>query len=170
MGGEAIPSPYFEGVDRLRSTKKKWSVRSVRTVIEQNFTFSDLSPRFKNVDSSTGNIFCPFHENHSTPAAKMYWNDIKEIWVIYCFTEHKHFTAYDYVRLILCEQYQKYKSPLEFLLKNMSRDEAYIQLEAREKDREDQVEMETNAKAEYISMIASENEKTEDYIEALYLG
>lgn len=161
----------LKGEERLRSTSKKWSVRSVRTVIEQNFTFSDLSPKFKNVDSSTGNIFCPFHENHSTPAAKMYWNDARGIWIIHCFGEcHRNFTVYDYVKRILCDQYQKYKSPLEFLLRNMSKDEAYVQLEAREKDREDQVELETNAKAEYISMIASENERTEDYIEALYLG
>lgn len=155
----------------MRETGKRWSVRSVRAVIENNFTFSDLSPRFKNVDSSTGNIFCPFHENHSTPAAKMYWSDTRGIWVIHCFGEcHRNFTAYDYVQRILCAQYQKYRNPLDFLLRNMSKDDVYVQLEAREKDREDQVELETNAKADYISMVAAENDNLEDYIEALYLG
>ena len=89
-------------------------------VLNKYFTFSDLSPRFKNVDSSTGNIFCPFHDNHDTPAAKMYWDEVKGIWIIHCFGEcHRNFTAYDYVDIILCERYQKYRSPLEFLEKNI---------------------------------------------------
>ena len=146
-------------------------LKSVKAIINKNFTFADLSPRFVNVDSSTGNIFCPFHENHSTPAAKMYWDEEREIWVIHCFGEcHRSFTAYDYVDLILCKKYEKYKSPLEFLKKNMAHDLLSMQLEACKREREDQVELEDSLKTEYISKIAFENESTEDYIEALYLG
>lgn len=155
----------------MGNINKKRSRRSVKSVLNNNFTFADLSPRFKNVDSSTGNIFCPFHENHSTPAAKMYWWEERGIWIIHCFGEcHRNFTAFDYVERILCDKYQKYKNPLEFLQKNMSRDELYFQLDAYEKLREDQVELEMNAKMEHISQVASENESTEDYIEALYLA
>ena len=101
----------------------------------------------------------------------MYWNEEQEIWIIHCFGEcHRSFTAYDYVDLVLCKKYEKYKSPLDFLRKNMSHDLLYVQLEACEKEREDQVELESNAKAEYISRVAFENESTADYIEALYLG
>lgn len=150
---------------------KKRSTRSIRAVINRNFTFADLSPRFKNVDSSTGNIFCPFHENHSTPAAKMYWNEEQGIWVIHCFGQcHRSFTAYDYVERILCDKYQKYSSPLEFLKQNMPLNELYMQLDALEKEREDQVALETSAKVEYIQRVAAENESVEDFIEALYLG
>lgn len=151
--------------------KKMVSKRTVRAIINNNFTFGDLSPRFKNVDSSTGNIFCPFHENHSTPAAKMYWNEAHQIWVLHCFGQcHRNFTAYDYVDLILCEKYGKYKSPLEFLKKNMVLSDLYVQIDTCEREREDQVDIETSAKVEYIQRIAEEHEKTEDFIEALYLG
>ena len=72
---------------------KVYSLRTVKNVINDNFTFADLSPRFKGVDSSTGNIFCPFHENHDTPAAKMYWDSEREIWILHCFGEcHRNFT------------------------------------------------------------------------------
>lgn len=154
----------------MNNIVKKRSIRSIKTVLNRNFTFSDLSPRFENVDSSTGNIFCPFHENHSTPAAKMYWDESKGIWVLWCFTEHKHFTAYDYVNLILCEKYQKYKSPIDFLEKNMDKNDLYSQLDFSEKQYEDEVEDNTNNKIEYINRVFAENEKIEDYVEALYLG
>ena len=150
---------------------KKRAKQSVKAILNKNFTFSDLSPRFKNVDSTTGNIFCPFHENHSTPAAKMYWNEEQQIWIIHCFGEcHTNFTAYDYVDLILCEKYGKYKSPLHFLQQNMSKEDLYIQLEAYEDQLRYQTDIEENAKIDYISRVADENEKTEDYIEALYLA
>ena len=147
------------------------SRKSIRTVLNRNFTFADLSPRFENVDSSTGNIFCPFHENHSTPAAKMYWNEEEGLWIIHCFGEcHRNFTAYDYVDLILCKKYQKYKSPLDFLKKNMANELLLMQLELYDKEQEDQLELEESAKTEYISKVAFENEDLESYIESLYLG
>ena len=147
------------------------SRKSIRTVLNRNFTFADLSPRFENVDSSTGNIFCPFHENHSTPAAKMYWNEEEGLWIIHCFGEcHRNFTAYDYVDLILCKKYQKYKSPLDFLKKNMANESLLMQLELYDKEQEDQLELEESAKTEYISRVAFENEDLESYIESLYLG
>ena len=92
----------------------------LRRVINHNFSFSDLSKRFENVDSSTGNIYCPFHENYTTPAAKMYWDDIQDMWVIWCFSEQRRFTAYDYVDLIMCKEREQYRSPLEFLKANMN--------------------------------------------------
>ena len=149
---------------------KKRSEQSIKKVLNNNFTFADLSPRFKNVDSSTGNIFCPFHENHSTPAAKMYWDDDKGIWVLWCFTEHKHFTAYDYVNLVLCKKYEKYQSPLDFLRKNMSLDDLYLQLDVFEKERQEWTESRTSIKIDYIMRVAEESETLEDYIEKLYLA
>ena len=150
--------------------KQKVSIKSIKNVINRNFTFADLSQKYVNVDSSTGNIFCPFHENHTTPAAKMYWDENRQMWVIWCFTEKVHYTAYDYVNLILCQKYEKYSSPLQFLKEKMPKSLLYTQLEMVEREQEDQVEMETSAKVEYIQQIANENEKTEDFIEALYLG
>ena len=80
--------------------------------------------------------------------------------------------TYDIVDVInfLCDKYEKYKSPLDFLRKNMPTSDLYFQIDTCEREREDQVETETSAKIEYIQRIAEENEKTEDFIEALYLG
>ena len=100
----------------------------------------------------------------------MYWDEVNGIWVIWCFTEHKHFTAYDYVKLILCEKYQKYKSPLDFLTQNMDKNELYAQLDIVEKQNEEQLETSMSTKVDYINWVFGENENTEDYIEALYLG
>lgn len=154
----------------MSSKVKKRSYYSIKTVVNKNFTFADLSPRFKNVDSSTGNIFCPFHENHSTPAAKMYWDETKGIWVIWCFTEHRHYTAYDYVEKILCERYQRYSSPLDFLKQNMTLEDLYTQLDIVEKESQEQVIEESSNKIEYIQQVAAENENVADFIEALYLA
>lgn len=144
---------------------------AIREVINKNFTFSDLSPRFKNVDSSTGNIFCPFHENHDTPAAKMYWNEYKERWEIHCFGEcHRNFTAYDYVDLILCLKYQKYASPLDFLQKNMDQRDLQNQLTFYVK-RGAELEVSLfEEKVTYINNVFAEYDNVIDYIEELYTG
>ena len=143
---------------------------AIKEVINQNFTFSDLSPRFVNVDSSTGNIYCPFHENHSSPAAKMYWDEVRDIWVIWCFTEHRHFTAYDYVKLILCEKYQKYSSPLDFLKKNFPPYELQNYLEFYEKQNLEQYQSYTEERINYINNASYQNESIADYIETIYTG
>ncbi len=145
-------------------------ILAIKEVINQNFTFSDLSPKFVNVDSSTGNIYCPFHENHSTPAAKMYWDETKGIWVIWCFMEHKHFTAYDYVKLILCEKYQKYSSPLDFLKKNFPTYELQNYLEFYEKQSLEQFQSCTEQRINYINNVSYQNETIADYIETIYTG
>ena len=138
-------------------------------IINANFTFADLSPRFIGVDSSTGNIFCPFHENHSSPAAKMYWDEYRELWVIHCFGEcHRNFTAYDYVNLILCKKYEKYKSPLDFLKKNMSISFLKNQIKLYKNDTSDLNESMYQRKATYINNVYSETENIVDYIETLY--
>lgn len=145
-------------------------ILAIKEVINQNFTFSDLSPRFVNVDSSTGNIYCPFHENHSSPAAKMYWDETRDIWVIWCFTEHRHFTAYDYVKLILCEKYQKYSSPLDFLKKNFPSHELQNYLEFYEKQNLEQYQSYTEERINYINNASYQNESIADYIETIYTG
>ena len=151
----------------MKSTK--YSTETIREVINQNFTFADLSKRFKNVDESTGNIYCPFHENHETPAAKMYWNDEKGIWIIHCFGQcHRNFTAYDYVDLILCEKYQKYKSPLHFLIINMPEASLGMQLEMYQQQVNLNISSSLDKKRDYINNLFEESESIENFIEKLY--
>ena len=149
--------------------KASYSDRTIKAVLNRNFTFADLSDRFKGVDSSTGNIFCPFHENHETPAAKMYWNENQQIWVLHCFGEcHRNYTAYDYVNLILCEKYQRYSSPLQYLRMNMPDGKLGLQLEVVQKEIDDFMEDVTEQKKDYINNIFSKHENITDFIEELY--
>lgn len=149
--------------------KANYSDRTIKAVLNRNFTFADLSDRFKGVDSSTGNIFCPFHENHETPAAKMYWNENQQIWVLHCFGEcHRNYTAYDYVNLILCEKYQRYSSPLQYLRMNMPDGKLGLQLEVVQKEIDDFMEDVTEQKKDYINNIFSKHENITDFIEELY--
>lgn len=141
----------------------------IKEVINRNYTFADLSKRFEGVDSSTGNIFCPFHENHDTPAAKMYWDENREIWVLHCFGEcHRNFTAYDYVERIFCEKYQKYQSPLHFLRANMASGKLGTQLDFYQKNVAELIESYENEKKIYIDNLFIETGNTIDFIEALY--
>ena len=143
--------------------------RILKEIINNNFTFSDLSKRFENVDSSTGNIFCPFHENHSTPAAKMYWDELNEIWILHCFGEcHRNFTAYDYVERILCEKQWKYSSPLEFLKVNLPSTQLYSQIELYKQQDVNLTQIAIQDKIDYINNVYAEHENLVDYIEELY--
>lgn len=150
------------------SSKKRYAIKEI---INQNFTFGDLSPKYRNVDSSTGNIFCPFHENHSTPAAKMYWDEARGIWILHCFGEcHRNFTAYDYVNLILCYKYQQYNSPLDFLKQKFPSYELQNYIEFYEKHYVDYTRESMERKISYINNVSYQNESLEDYIEVLYTG
>lgn len=149
--------------------KQIYDPRAIKRVINENFTFADLSSRFKGVDSSTGNIFCPFHENTDTPAAKMYWDDERGIWVLHCFGEcHRSYTAYDYVNLILCLKYQKYLSPLHFLRLNMPEYKLGNQLELAQKHVNEEMITLIEEKKNYIDNLYVETGNIVDFIEELY--
>lgn len=149
--------------------RTNYSERTIKEVLNHNFTFADLSKKFEGVDSSTGNIFCPFHENHETPAAKMYWNPEKEIWILHCFGEcHRNYTAYDYVNLILCEKYQQYQSPLHFLKVNLSQNILGIQLESFQKNIDEFMEGAMDKKKDYINNVFDKHGNITDFIEELY--
>ena len=150
-------------------TSDYYNYKVLREVVNQNFTFADLSNRFKGVDSSTGNIFCPFHENHETPAAKMYWDDDRGIWVLHCFGQcHRSFTTYDYVEQILCEKYGKYNSPLHFLKVNMPEATLSMQLSFAKSYVDLEMEQVFDKKKDYINNVFDETGNILDFIEKLY--
>ena len=155
-------------MNKQETLKRK---RVLKEIINQNFTFGDLSPKYLNVDSSTGNIFCPFHENHTTPAAKMYWDETRNIWILHCFGEcHRNYTAYDYVDLILCDKYQKYRSPLDFLQQNFPANKLQNYIEFYEKQNDDFYQELKTHKINYINNTFFQNEAIAEYIEAIYTG
>lgn len=143
--------------------------KAIKEVINKNFTFSDLSKRFVNVDSSTGNIFCPFHENTDTPAAKMYWDDERNIWIIHCFGKcHRNFTTYDYVDLVLCKKYGRYSSPYHFLTENMSQEQLSAELTFYVEASAQETRNSFEKKISYINSVFQKHENAIDYIEELY--
>ena len=143
--------------------------RVIKEIINRNFTFADLSPRFENVDSSTGNIFCPFHENHETPAAKMYWDERRELWILHCFGEcHRNFTAYDYVALVLCIKYQRYENPFEFLKEKLDNTQLKQQIQLYKDVAYAETETYYEERITYIDNVFADCENVEEYIEILY--
>lgn len=150
-------------------TLKTYSIGVIKKVINDNFTFADLSKRFVGVDSSTGNIYCPFHENHDTPAAKMYWDEEHEIWILHCFGEcHRNYTAYDYVNLILCEKYQKYNNPFQFLTSNIPEAQLSMTLDNYQKQLNLNLSTSLEEKRNYIDNVFAETGNIVDFIERLY--
>jgi hypothetical protein len=142
--------------------------RILKSIVNNNFTFSDLSKRFEGVDSSTGNIFCPFHDNSVSPSAKMYYDENRNIFVIHCFKEHRTFTTFDYVDKIVCYQREQYKSVLDFLENNMSKTELITQYKLISKNIELFDDNFAQKKIEYIDNLYNECENTVEYIEKLY--
>ena len=52
--------------------------------------------------SEYGVMFCPFHDDKNKPSAK-FFRDSDGVERIFCYSERKQFTSYDYVKLILEE-------------------------------------------------------------------
>lgn len=146
-----------------------YTERVIRRVIDSTFTFSDVSPRFKNIDETYGNIFCPFHENKHSPAARMYWDDQREIWILHCFGEcHTNFTTYDYINLILCKRYEKYKSPLDYLRHNLPPEELKRKLSNASKESFNDFNNYNNYLKTYINNVSYDSNSISEYIEKLY--
>lgn len=142
----------------------------LRQLVNNNFTFGDLSPKFKN--NYNANIFCPFHEHsyRGKGNAKMYYDEDKEIWVLACFVEHRVFTAYDYVDLVLCKKQGKYKSVKDFLLQKLDKAEFISSYKGIQKNIDIYKETYYENKCRYIREVASEVDDLVEYIERLYLG
>lgn len=100
-------------LNRLKKDRKMLSF-----VCNNLFTFGDLSHELKDIDSSMGNIYCPFHpseklgENRNTPSAKVYYNEEKKMYLIKCFTTKRSYYAFNYIKLVLDED------PYNYLLEN----------------------------------------------------
>ena len=75
---------------KLKDLNKK----NIRTLVERLVSFDSLT------NVRLGNVLCPFHDNRNTPSAKFY-NDEDGIIRLNCFSEHRQYTSYDYLRLVM---------------------------------------------------------------------
>lgn len=146
----------------------KNNYKVLREIIEKNFPLNELVPEYDGLTHNTANVFCVFHKNVSSPSGKLYWDDERDILVLHCFAEHKTFTAFDYVNLVLCDRKKQYDDPLDFLTHNMPADELneYIKLAY------DKMELLTDTafekRIEYITNLYNEHDNVADFINQLY--
>lgn len=142
--------------------------RVLREIIEQNFPLNKIVPEYDGLSQNTANCFCVFHKNTSSPSGKLYWDDEKDILVLHCFAEHRTFTSFDYVKLILCDRKGEYKDPMDFLEQNMAPEELgeYIKL-AKDK-MELLTESAYDTKVTYINNLYNEYDNVIDFINNLY--
>lgn len=59
----------------------------------------DLLKRYNYHPKDVNNMYCPFHHNIHTPAAKMYRDQYG--WVLWCFNEKRIFTTWDVYEQLL---------------------------------------------------------------------
>lgn len=144
--------------------------RILRAIINSDFTFADLDPAYQGVDSNTGNIFCPFHDNYNSPAAKMYYDEKRGIQVIHCFKEGRNFTPFDFVERVLCRKRETYKDVENFLEQHYSKEELDQRYSLIRKNAVELGNENFEKKVEYIDNVFNESDSTEDYIERLYLA
>lgn len=72
---------------------KNINYKKLKIIIERLIPFEEL------MDVSFGTVYCPFHDNTRTKAAKFYLDDDNVV-RLFCFAENKTYTSYDYLRLI----------------------------------------------------------------------
>ena len=73
--------------------------RFKRFLINKVIDFENICSEFDirlNIRSNSGLCFCPFHDNHNTPAAKIYKDDAGDS--LYCFSENKIYRPYDLIK------------------------------------------------------------------------
>ena len=98
----------------------------LKRIINKNYPLSNY------IDVSQKKVFCPFHYNVNTPSAQIY-TDRHGDSHIYCFSENKTYTSYDYIRLVLNI------NPISYLY-NLSIDDSELEEEReriQEKEREE---------------------------------
>lgn len=135
----------------------------LKYTVEKTFTFGDLDSSLANLDASMGNIFCPFHENHESPAAKVYYNEDKDINTIHCFSCGRQFTSYDYIERIIQQK------PYEYLINNANLNNLLEVVEAVEKGYLDLRDSYNEQRLTYINNTYEEvNNNTIEYISRLY--
>lgn len=68
--------------------------KNLRVIVERLVPFESL------YNVRLGNVLCPFHDNRNTPSAKFYFDE-DGITRLNCFSEHKQYTSFDYLKLVM---------------------------------------------------------------------
>ena len=139
--------------------------RVIREVVDKNFNFGDLNPKYQGMTSQNGNFFCPFHDNFQSPAAKFYEDGDRQ--VLWCFSEHRRYTPYDYVNLILCRKWGRYKSVIDFLNQHLGKWELEEELKIASTKNFEEGQENYEENRIKIDNLYNDCDDIEDYIERL---
>lgn len=93
-----MPKSHVLGVNKMPKShvsSNKLSLRQLEDLVKEKYSLtkslSKLNPH--NRYQAGQPCFCPFHENHNTPAASIYDDEKGE--TLYCFSERKLYTVVD---------------------------------------------------------------------------
>lgn len=95
------------------NTKKLIYPQMPKYLVNTFFALTDFSEF-----SSYGSMFCPFHDDESggKPSAK-FFEDEDGIQRLFCFSERRQYTAYDYIKLLL------HKDPMLYMVQEIPENE-----------------------------------------------
>lgn len=101
----------IEELKQLYNNKK-----ILKDIVSKNFPLTSF------MDEKYGAMYCPFHDDKKgkKPSAKLYLDDEDNIERLYCFSENKQFTSYEYIIQVM------HLDPLQYFLGNSSLDEDTI--------------------------------------------
>lgn len=138
-------------------------------IVTRNFEWGDLVPQYRGVGPTSGNVFCVMHPNYSSPAAKIYEDEDRNIFVLHCFSEHRTFTTYDYVSQKIIGEFREYNNVWEFLVDNMDTAELIEEIQIVHSRLESDGETALESKIEYINNMYNEFDDVSEFINHLYL-
>ena len=140
----------------------------LKFVINKLFKFGQLSRSLANLDSSMGNIKCPFHpyekgEANQGQSAKVRYDEEYNIYTIHCFTFAKTYTCMDYIALVMQQD------PYTYLLENRDLLEIVTVIEVLEKGYVNLDKKSTVKKISYVNNLFNGTDgDISEYIERLY--
>jgi hypothetical protein len=149
----------------------KKDFKLLKFTVNKLFNFGDLDSEYQDINSSFGNIYCPFHpyegkgKNVSSPAAKMYEDETQGIQVIHCFNSHRTYTAFDMLEKVL------EKDAYQFLLDNV---DVNTLIEIVDSYIKGYIDLNNDILEQKINYVDNLYEEVDcnlvDYIERLYVG
>lgn len=91
----------------FNSNKSPKSGHKIIDYINEHYDVRALYQEVTGRTPGNAKIYCPFHDNHNTPAAKIYGNSMK------CFGEcNRMFSPYDFIKRFFPEEIDKIKQKI----------------------------------------------------------
>jgi len=104
--------------------------RQLRKLLNSKLSFEALLNKYGDYHYSyKQRVFCPFHDNHNTPAAVLYPDDDGSGDKLWCFSEQKQFRPFDYIKDVLGQDPYKIAKSIWDSLPDYEKEVEYNKLE-----------------------------------------